>query len=230
MRRQIVSTLYNKNSYADVCGHRKPFCFVSNQWKLWPPGWRAYYLLLLFFFMFFCCVFLGQSVLKYDKRRIQEGSWWRPHRENQLSIIHVLSLDEQCAQDRQWTTNRAKWLFASFGRKHVLFSNRTPSERMEQGKSQVQGKEKTTKTLEKRSKTASSQRSADSNRELRFVFSVTPPAAIASRIFYGISDVTRITLGVSFVWLCIRHGYQCFDWFACHAPLWLQRWSVGTSI
>ena len=27
-----------------------------------------------FFFMFFCCVFLGQSVLKHDKRRIQEGS------------------------------------------------------------------------------------------------------------------------------------------------------------
>ena len=68
---------------------------------------------------------------------------------------------------------------------------------MEQGKSQVQGKEKTTKTLEKRPQIASSQRSADSNRELRFVFSVAPPAAIASRIFYGISDVTRITFGVS---------------------------------
>ena len=82
---------------------------------------------------------------------------------------------------------------------------------MEQGKSQVQGKEKTTKTLEKRPQIASSQRSTDSNRTLRFVFSVTPAAAIASRIFYGISDVTRITLGVSFVWLCIRHGYQKRD-------------------
>ena len=33
-------------------------------------------IICLFFFwlMFFCCVFLGKSVLKHDKRRIQEGS------------------------------------------------------------------------------------------------------------------------------------------------------------
>ena len=37
---------------------------------------RVVGLIICFFFllMFFCCVFKGQSVVKHDKRRIQEGS------------------------------------------------------------------------------------------------------------------------------------------------------------